>query len=256
MNKSPAFLFYSKDWLTDTREFTDSEVRILIDLMCYNHVNGSLPVETERLARLVGFSKEGFEKNWESIKHKFEVDDGKLFNRKLGKVMGEYNKKRLKNKLIGTFAHVVTKLDLNKKNLKILKDRFDVDKLLSINSEWSTKQLTEWCKNGTPFIVNEDVEEEVTGNEMVSFEEFWNLYDKKVGKKDKLKNIWDELTAEEQLLIMEYIPNYKIAQPTKKYRKNPQTFLNNKSWNDEIIYDDKLAVGQKIIKHDDKERHW
>ncbi len=35
---------------------------------------------------------------------------------------------------------------------------------------------------------------------------------------------------------MLYIPKYKAAQPNKQYRKNPETFLNNKSWNDELIY--------------------
>ena len=35
----------------------------------------------------------------------------------------------------------------------------------------------------------------------------------------------------------EYIPQYKLAQPNKKYRKNPDTFLNGKSWNDELIFD-------------------
>jgi hypothetical protein len=34
---------------------------------------------------------------------------------------------------------------------------------------------------------------------------------------------------------MEYIPKYKEAQPDKLFRKDPATFLNNKSWNDEII---------------------
>ena len=34
---------------------------------------------------------------------------------------------------------------------------------------------------------------------------------------------------------MNYIELYKQSQPDKQFRKNPETFLNNKSWNDEII---------------------
>jgi hypothetical protein len=34
---------------------------------------------------------------------------------------------------------------------------------------------------------------------------------------------------------MEHVAKYKQAQPDKKFRKNPETYLNNKSWNDEII---------------------
>ena len=37
---------------------------------------------------------------------------------------------------------------------------------------------------------------------------------------------------------MKHLPLYKKSQPNKKYRKDPATYLNNKSWNDEIIFDD------------------
>lgn len=69
----------------------------------------------------------------------------------------------------------------------------------------------------------------------IPFENFWDLYDKKVGDKSKLQKKWEKLHDSERLAIMEYVPKYKKSQPDKKYRKNPETFLNNKSWNDEII---------------------
>ena len=72
-------------------------------------------------------------------------------------------------------------------------------------------------------------------NDIYPFEEFWNDYEKKVGKKDKLIPKWRKLYDTDKMKIREYIPHYKIAQPNKQYRKNPETFLNNKSWNDEII---------------------
>lgn len=68
-----------------------------------------------------------------------------------------------------------------------------------------------------------------------SFEEFWNLYDKKTGEKKKLTKKWLALTDEEREAIMNYIPKYIACQPDKQFRKNPETFLNNKSWNDELI---------------------
>lgn len=72
-------------------------------------------------------------------------------------------------------------------------------------------------------------------NDVYSFDEFWDDYAKKVGDKDKLRNKWSKLSQADKLKIKEYIPKYKKAQPDKKYRKNPETFLNNKSWYDEII---------------------
>ena len=72
-------------------------------------------------------------------------------------------------------------------------------------------------------------------NDVYPFEEFWNDYEKKVGKKDKLIPKWRKLSDADKINIKAYIPLYKTAQPDKKYRKNPETFLNNKSWDDEII---------------------
>lgn len=68
----------------------------------------------------------------------------------------------------------------------------------------------------------------------IPFEDFWNLYDRKVGK-DKSEKAWLKLTNEEREKIMHYIPKYKIQQPDPKFRKHPQTFFNNKSWEDEIL---------------------
>ena len=67
------------------------------------------------------------------------------------------------------------------------------------------------------------------------FEDFWNDYDKKRGEIEKIKSKWAKLTNQEKELIKLYIPKYKTAQPDKAFRKDPATFLNNKSWNDEII---------------------
>lgn len=74
------------------------------------------------------------------------------------------------------------------------------------------------------------------------FNDFWNLYDKKVGDKDKLLIKFSKLSQSDIDSLMAYIPQYKIAQPEKKYRKNPEAFLNNKTWKDEIIGFKETAV--------------
>jgi hypothetical protein len=82
---------------------------------------------------------------------------------------------------------------------------------------------------------NENENEKNSKKINVLFSDFWELYDKKVGVKTKLEKKWNALTQAERISAMGYLPRYKNAQPDKKYRKNPDTFLNNKSWNDEII---------------------
>ena len=75
----------------------------------------------------------------------------------------------------------------------------------------------------------------INENINIDFEWFWNDYDKKVGDKQKLKKKWNNLTDEERQNAMNYLDLYKQSVPDKQFRKNPETFLNNKSWNDEII---------------------
>lgn len=69
----------------------------------------------------------------------------------------------------------------------------------------------------------------------IDFEIFWNLYDKKVGNKVKIESLWEKLTDDERSLAINHIVPYKNSQPNKQYRKNPETYLRNKSFNDEII---------------------
>jgi uncharacterized protein YdaU (DUF1376 family) len=78
-------------------------------------------------------------------------------------------------------------------------------------------------------IVNEDK------NINIDFDFFWNDYDKKIGDKQKLKIKWNKLSDKDRNQIMEYLPLYIEAVPDKQFRKNPETFLNNKSWLDEIV---------------------
>ena len=75
----------------------------------------------------------------------------------------------------------------------------------------------------------------INENINIDFEWFWNDYDKKVGDKQKLKKKWNKLTDQERQNAMNYLDIYKQSVPDKQFRKNPETFLNNKSWNDEII---------------------
>lgn len=69
----------------------------------------------------------------------------------------------------------------------------------------------------------------------ISFNTWWNLYDKKVGSKTKLESKWNKLTDDQRTQAIKHTKEYKIAQPDKQYRKNPDTYLNNESFYDEII---------------------
>ena len=78
----------------------------------------------------------------------------------------------------------------------------------------------------------------------IPFEKFWDAYGKKIDK-DKTNKKWDKLSQEEKLTIMKHLPKYLLSTPEIKYRKNPSTYLNQKTYLDEIE-DEKDLEDSKI----------
>lgn len=70
--------------------------------------------------------------------------------------------------------------------------------------------------------------------DVIAFDKFWESYDKAVARR-KAEALWARLSKRDRAAALAYIPAYKAAQPDKRYRKNPDTFLRNRSWEDEII---------------------
>jgi len=84
--------------------------------------------------------------------------------------------------------------------------------------------------------VNEDVNRNINKVKIVDtqFEEFWDLYDYKKSR-DKAEKAWKTLNKEEKALALQHAPVYAQSTPDKQFRKHPTTYLNSKSFNDEII---------------------
>ncbi len=66
------------------------------------------------------------------------------------------------------------------------------------------------------------------------FEEWWLWYDYKISK-DKAKKSWNKLNEQEKDLALQSVQAYVKSTPDKSFRKHPTTYLNQKSFNDEII---------------------
>lgn len=86
----------------------------------------------------------------------------------------------------------------------------------------------------------DDINAEKT--DVYPFDDFWDDYDKKVDKV-KVKRIWSKISDSNKLKVKEHIPAYKKSQPDKQFRKNPQTYLNSQSWENEIISIEKKNNG-------------
>jgi hypothetical protein len=60
------------------------------------------------------------------------------------------------------------------------------------------------------------------------------LYDKKEDR-PKCEKKWQKIKQGAREKIMQHLDLYVRSTPDKKYRKNPITYLNSESWNNEII---------------------
>ena len=93
VNKDPAFLFYSSDFLTGTMFMTDSQLGKYIKILCTQHQKGHLS-EKDMLKICKRYDKDIFEKFTKD-------DDGKYYNIRLEKEMTkrkDYSKSRANNR--------------------------------------------------------------------------------------------------------------------------------------------------------------
>lgn len=195
MAKDPAVLFYTSDFLSGTFTMTNEQVGKYIKLLCLQHQKGPL-TERDMLSVCQTYD--------EDIFAKFEYIDNHYVNIRMQTESirrKSYSESRKNNRL-----------KPKEENISISYDNH-------METETENRTIT----------INK------TKDINIDFDFFWDYYDKKVGEKGKIKKKWDKLTDEERQKAFNFIESYKIVQPDKYYRKNPETFLNNKSWNDEII---------------------
>lgn len=67
-----------------------------------------------------------------------------------------------------------------------------------------------------------------------SFEIFWGVYDKKVGKEPS-KRLWVRLRDSDKSAIMGHLEKYIQSTPEKQFRKDPANYLKDRVWEDEVI---------------------
>ena len=146
MGKDPAFLFYSKDWLSsDTIEMSAAERGVYINLLAYQHINGSIPQDIEKIRKIAMCSdNENFYEIWKNISHKFIKTVNRMVNQRLVQTVSERSKKAKKNRIIGIFASLIRQSNLTKKQTSIIKTMFNVDSFTDIEEGDITKRLTEW----------------------------------------------------------------------------------------------------------------
>ena len=96
---------------------------------------------------------------------------------------------------------------------------------------------------------------EYPGIEDKSFESFWNLYDKKVGKSHVLM-AWQKLSTKDRAEVLSRVEAYVLSTPDKLYRLNPFNYLTEGRWNDEIVQPQKKPFDNKMLPPKDSYRKY
>lgn len=68
----------------------------------------------------------------------------------------------------------------------------------------------------------------------ISFDVFWNLYNKKKGSKDNTEKKWNNLKDIDRQKIIDTLPTFLSSIKDKQYIPFPETYLNKQRWNDEL----------------------
>lgn len=100
-----------------------------------------------------------------------------------------------------------------------------------------TQPVFEKPKKADKDSVNENESENKNKNDLIIFNQFWYLYDKKTDRARCLAK-WKKIFKENKQLsadtLINSVKQYVKNTPDPKFRKNPLTWLNGNCWEDEI----------------------
>jgi len=231
-----------------------------ITLLAHQAEKGSLPDNLEDLASLadVKFSKyNDFTECWKrTLEAKFTKNEsGALENLRLKSIIEDRREYSNKQKLRGIVGSLIKKAMQSHKLKKaqitqLSKELFNQELLSKTTQEREIclkRTLEAFISNANAnAVIDKDLNE--TSNDLIlypSFDDFWELYDKKVNKLDTERK-WNKLLQVTKEEIMNHVDEYVKAVPDKQYRKNPDTYINNQCWNDEIIKNNQNGKGSAV----------
>lgn len=105
------------------------------------------------------------------------------------------------------------------------------------------KSLELECNKTKKDNVRQEIEKELelelnitsSKDDLIGFEDFWNLYNKKRGKV-KTQGYWKKKKFNEETVneVLQKVKVY-VANTDKQYRKDPERYVRDSCWNDEVI---------------------
>jgi uncharacterized protein YdaU (DUF1376 family) len=220
MDKAPAFQFYPKDWLTDPDVVCMSMAQkgAYITLICYCWKEDKLPNNPDYIRKLLG-NVPKWKTLWNGIKHKFEIRGNYLIHPRLEKEKLKQEEYRLKKSISG-------KKGMEKRWSKSGNNYNTVTDVL-ITKNNSSSSTSSSIPHSSDIYTS-------------SFNEFWELYPRKVGKKKAIE-AWNKIKQDDGSIerILEALKEQKETKQWQNHRfiPHPATWLNQERWNDEVEFE-------------------
>lgn len=220
LRDQPYLPLYVQDFLTDEKlmECSASATGIYIRIMCIMH-------KSNEYGTIL-------------LRQKDKQNEQQILNfaRKLLKHLPHSQEE-----IISGITELINEGVLQIENDKLFQKRMVRDNEISIKRAKSgskggfakAKSIANVLANNLPNAENE-YEDSFLNKSIVSFEKFWELYDR---DEDKIQceTLWMQLENSERIECITKLPEYIKSTPDKQFRKSPKSFLKNKAWRNEII---------------------
>jgi hypothetical protein len=199
-------------------------IGIYIMLLCRQAETHRIEKDLQKVSRWMGGI--AIAKIENVIAEKFECDEHGFFNVVLVEVLEEVAKKSesARNSVNKRWEKIRTQYERNT-NVSETYAKSDTKSILikeRKEKEIKVKEKKEKNAQNSDFAIA-----------FPSFKDFWDLYGKKIDK-EKSEKAWNKLSQSEKEEIMIYIPEYLKSQNDSKFIRHPTTFLNNRTWENEL----------------------
>lgn len=227
MGKSPAFQLYASDFYMDTSGWTATQIGIYFRLLMSEWVNGSLPNNIKRLARIAQIDPGNFLKSYRpTVEGKFTPNgNGELVNKRLEQVRENQRKYRESQAQKG--KHGADKRWSDNMAGAIPGAISDIAGAIPVPlPKYSSSS------SSSPSLNNKSIYSEY-------FLSFWNKYPKKEGKVEAAKE-FEKIKPDEFLLnvMLAKIGQFKMTpqwnQDGGRFIPKPENWLSDRRWEDEL----------------------
>jgi hypothetical protein len=142
---------------------------------------------------------------------------------------------------VNSFGSLSVQKRLDERNDKSIKARESANKRWNNANALQTQSDSNAIKERKG---NENKENKIEST-CLTFDEFWNMYGKKVDSK-KCKDKFETIKESDRKKILDTLELYVKSKPEVKFRKDPIRYLTGEIWNDEIIESKPIFADPKI----------